>query len=44
LAGHIFDINASYQMAFILLTALALAGLLLVAVLRPIQESGGQGR
>ncbi len=39
LAGRIFDVVGSYQIVFLLLTGLALAGLLLITMLRPIQGS-----
>lgn len=36
LAGYIFDLTGSYRAAFIMMTAMALAGLVLVTLLRPM--------
>jgi MFS family permease len=35
MAGHIFDLTQSYRLVFLILTALACAGLILIATLRP---------
>jgi len=40
LAGHIFDITQSYQIAFLIFLALSITGLLLTISLRPIIEGG----
>jgi MFS family permease len=37
LAGLIFDISNSYQLAFILFIALGLIGLILVIILKPVK-------
>ncbi len=39
LAGRIFDVVGSYQIIFLLLTGLALTGLLLITMLQPLQDS-----
>lgn len=39
LAGRIFDVVGSYQIVFLLLTGVALIGLLLITMLRPLQGS-----
>ena len=36
LAGHIFDIIHSYQLAFFILVGFAIAGLILTSLLRPV--------
>lgn len=41
LAGWIFDIMGNYQLAFWICLALSIAGLLLIATLRPISRQGG---
>jgi len=38
LAGYIFDITDSYQMAFLIMTAASIIGLALVSTLKPIDE------
>jgi cyanate permease len=35
MTGYIFDLTGSYQAAFIVLTALAIMGLVLIILLRP---------
>ena len=37
-AGHIFDLNGSYQVAFLICAALGIVGLILAATLRPIKN------
>ena len=38
LAGHIFDVVGSYQIVFLILTGVALIGLLLITMLRPLKD------
>jgi MFS family permease len=38
LSGHIFDITASYQPAFVILLVMAIAGLILTALIRPTRK------
>jgi hypothetical protein len=38
-AGHIFDINNSYQLAFIAAGALSVVGLILTVLLSPTEKS-----
>lgn len=38
LTGHIFDITGSYQLAFLILLLLAIIGLILTTLIRPITE------
>ena len=40
LAGYIFDITYSYQIAFLIFLALSITGLILTASLKPITEGG----
>jgi MFS family permease len=40
-AGHIFDITGSYQPAFSILLILAIIGLILTTLIRPISSRGG---
>jgi len=40
LAGHIFDITGSYQLAFLTLLVLAVIGLILTTLIRPISAGG----
>ena len=40
LAGHIFDITGSYRLAFLILLVLAIIGLILTTLIRPISEGG----
>jgi len=42
LAGYIFDITDSYQTAFLVCAAIAIVGLILTVVLRPITSERGQ--
>ncbi len=42
LSGHIFDITGSYQLAFLILLILAIIGLILTTLLRPIGEGSGK--
>ena len=47
LAGHIFDVASSYQLAFLLCAILSVTGLVLAFVLKPITREGrinGAGR
>ncbi len=37
LAGYIFDVNGSYQMAFLVFAAVSIVGLILTALLKPIR-------
>jgi MFS family permease len=39
LAGYIFDKTASYQIIFVVLTALAAVGLVLITLLKPLQST-----
>ncbi len=41
LAGRIFDITGSYQLAFLISAALSIAALILALLLRPISREGG---
>ncbi len=38
LAGRVYDINGSYQVAFIIFAGLSIAGLILVPFLKPVKE------
>ena len=38
LAGYIFDVTGKYQLAFLVCAAISIIGLVLVAMLRPIQR------
>jgi len=40
--GYIFDLNGSYQVAFMVCAASSVAGLILAAVLRPTRRLGGR--
>ena len=40
LAGYIFDVTKSYQLAFIILLVLAIIGLILTSLIRPITRGG----
>ena len=42
LAGYIFDVTGSYQVAFLVCAAIAVLGLILTVVLRPITGKSGQ--
>lgn len=44
LAGYIFDVTGSYQMAFQITAALSLAGLVLTILLRPIRKGDGESK
>jgi len=39
IAGHIFDVTSSYQLAFIVSGALSVVGLILTVLLSPIEKS-----
>ncbi|MFC1820726.1 MFS transporter [Thermodesulfobacteriota bacterium] len=39
MAGRIFDLTGSYQIDFLILTGMAVLGLLLISLLKPLQES-----
>ncbi|MFC1867766.1 MFS transporter [Thermodesulfobacteriota bacterium] len=39
LAGHIFDVTGSYRIAFLLLTVMAVIGLMLITLLRPLSDT-----
>jgi MFS family permease len=39
IAGHIFDMTSSYQLAFIVSGAVSAAGLILTVLLSPIEKS-----
>jgi MFS family permease len=39
IAGHIFDITSSYQLAFIVCAAMSVVGLILTVLLRPFEKS-----
>jgi cyanate permease len=41
LSGRIFDLTGSYQIAFFILSGLAIFGLLLASRLRPLTVTGG---
>ena len=41
-AGYIFDVTGSYQIAFVVCAVAAILSLTLAAVLRPIRETGGK--
>ena len=40
LAGYIFDVSGSYQLAFLILLGFAVTGLILSSLLRPIKKGG----
>jgi MFS family permease len=40
LAGYIFDVTKSYQLAFIILLVLAIIGLIFTTLIRPISRGG----
>jgi len=40
--GYIFDLNGSYQVAFLVCAVLSVAGLILAAMLRPTRRLGGR--
>ena len=40
IAGYIFDVSSSYQLAFLLLVAFSIVGLILAVTLRPIKRQG----
>ena len=40
LAGYIFDVTGSYQLAFFILLVLAIVGLILAILIRPIRKGG----
>ena len=42
LTGKIFDVTGSYQLAFLVCTAVAIAGLILTLLLRPISRQAGE--
>ncbi len=42
LTGYIFDITGSYNTAFLVLAAIAIAGLLLIGLLKPIRDEQGK--
>ncbi len=41
LAGHIFDITSSYQLAFLICALVSVIGLIMALLLRPISSEGG---
>jgi MFS family permease len=43
ITGHIFDIDGSYQTAFLICAALSIAGLILTAILKPTRRSVPRG-
>ncbi|UCG07622.1 MAG: MFS transporter [Desulfobacterales bacterium] len=44
LAGRTFDLTGSYQMFFLVLSGLAGIGFVLITLLRPLEDTGSQGR
>lgn len=40
LTGRFFDVTGSYQTAFIVLIGVAISGLILITLLRPLQGAG----
>jgi MFS family permease len=42
IAGYIFDVTGSYQLAFLISAALGIVGLIFAAVLRPAEKMGGR--
>ncbi|GAH62428.1 unnamed protein product, partial [marine sediment metagenome] len=42
LAGHIFDVSGSYQLAFLTFVGVGIIGLILCLFLRPIINKGGE--
>ena len=40
-SGYMFDLNGSYQMAFLVCAAFSIVGLILSVVLRPVKKSSG---
>jgi MFS family permease len=43
LTGRVFDVTGSYQTAFIFLIGVAISGLVLITLLRPLKDAG-EGR
>ncbi len=41
-AGYIFDVSGSYQLAFLICAGVSIIGLMLSLLLRPISEKGGE--
>jgi hypothetical protein len=42
MSGRIFDLTGSYQLVFLIITAMALVGIILIATLRPpVRNAGG---
>jgi MFS family permease len=41
MAGHIFDLSGSYRLVFLILTAMAVIGLILITTLRPLAKDAG---
>ena len=42
MAGYIFDVTGSYQLAFLISAAVGIVGFILAAVLRPIRGAGSK--
>jgi len=42
LAGYLFDVNGSYQMAFLVCAGLGIVGVMMAAILRPTKKLGGR--
>jgi len=43
IAGHIFDITGSYQIAFLICVAVGILGIILASLLKPRVSKGGEG-
>ena len=43
LAGHIFDIIGSYQIAFLICAAVGILGIIVASLLKPRVSKGGEG-
>lgn len=41
MSGRIFDLTGSYQIAFLILIVMTVAGMILIGLLKPLQESNG---
>ena len=41
MAGHIFDLSGSYRLVFLILTAMAVIGFILITTLRPLAKDAG---
>ena len=44
LAGYIFDVTGSYELAFLVCAALSIVGLVLAVILRPTTDERDKGK